>query len=188
MTAQPEAGSERAAAVGSPFVVRSATPRDARSFLEMWRVVVAERRFVRSDHASGSVRSYRRRFRRSWTWDEANLVAVDGRRVIGHLAVSREAGSVVRHVATIGMAVAPEWRGRGVGSALMEEAIRWARSVGVEKLALSVYPHNDVARGLYRKFGFVEEGRLTGHSKKAAGYFDEIVMGLWLVPRPPSDG
>jgi ribosomal protein S18 acetylase RimI-like enzyme len=37
---------------------------------------------------------------------------------------------------------------------------------------------------LYRKFGFKEEGRLTGHSRKSIGYFDEIVMGLWLNARP----
>jgi putative acetyltransferase len=73
-----------------------------------------------------------------------------------------------------------------VGTALLSEAIRWAREVGVEKLSLSVYPHNAAARALYRKFGFREEGRLTGHSKKALGYLDEVVMGLWLVDRPPS--
>jgi len=66
----------------------------------------------------------------------------------------------------------------------MDEAIRWARQFGVEKLALSVYPDNDAARALYRKFGFLEEGRLTGHSKKSIGYRDEIVMGLWLIERP----
>jgi hypothetical protein len=38
---------------------------------------------------------------------------------------------------------------------------------------------------LYRKFGFKEEGRLSGHSKKSIGYLDEIVMGLW-VSAPPT--
>ena len=67
------------------------------------------------------------------------------------------------------------------------EAISWARAMGVEKLALSVYPHNDRAMALYRKFGFREEGRLTGHSKKRIGYLDEIVMGLWLAGPPTQD-
>src|SRR6266436_8870933 len=80
----------------------------------------------------------------------------------------------ISHVASLGMAVAPEWRGRGVGSALMAEAIAWARAHGVEKLALSVYPDNQRALALYAKFGFVEEGRLTGHSRKSIGYRDEI--------------
>jgi putative acetyltransferase len=55
----------------------------------------------------------------------------------------------------------------------------------VEKLELTVYPDNDAARALYTKFGFREEGRLTGRSKKAIGYRDEVVMGCWLSGGPP---
>jgi L-phenylalanine/L-methionine N-acetyltransferase len=170
------------------FVVRPAAPGDARSFLEMWRVVVAEKRYVRTESVTRSARYYRRRyFRRSWADEQASLVAVHGDRVIGHLNVAREEGPMTRHVASLGMAVAPEWRGRGVGTALMAEAIRWAKEMGVEKLALSVYPHNEPALALYRKFGFEVEGRLTGHSKKSIGYLDEIVMGLWLIDRSGRD-
>ena len=169
------------------FIVRPAAPGDARSFLEMWRAVVAEKRYVRSESVTRSAGYYRRRyFHRSWTDEQASLVAVQGHRVVGHLNVSREEGPMTRHVASLGMAVAREWRRRGVGTALMAEAIRWAKEMGVEKLALSVYPHNEPALALYRRFGFQEEGRLTGHSRKSMGYVDEIVMGLWLVDRPRS--
>jgi len=178
----------RASSSGSPgtgFVVRPALPKDAASFLDMWREVVAERRFVRSDSVRRSARYYRRRyFRRSWTAERVSLVAVSGGRVVGHLTADREEGSVTRHVASLGMAVARDWRRRGIGSALLNEAIRWARALGIEKLALSVYPGNEAALGLYRRFGFREEGRLSGHSKKSIGYMDEIVMGLWLIDRP----
>jgi RimJ/RimL family protein N-acetyltransferase len=174
------------------FEVRPARPKDARSFFEMWSAVVAEGRFVRPDETRQPMRFYRRAFKRSWSPDRADLVAVEGRRIVGHLTVAREDGSVCRHVASLGIAVGEAWRGRGVGSALMQEAIRWARQMGVEKLALSVYPDNAAAREMYRRFGFVEEGCLTGHSKKAIGYRDEILMGLWLTPPPdtsaPSDG
>ncbi len=166
------------------FVVRPARPRDAASFLAMWRGVVAEGRFVRPDEVRGSVRDFRRQFRDAWTRERAEIVAVDGERVIGHLSIGREGGSVTRHIASIGMSVAADRRGTGVGSALLDAAIRWGREMGIEKLALSVYPHNDAARALYRKFGFTEEGRLSGHSKKAVGYLDEIPMGLWLIPPP----
>jgi putative acetyltransferase len=184
----PDHGAPPASGGQAGFVVRPARPKDARSFLEMWRTVVAEKKFVRSETVSRSVAYYRRHyFRRSWTDDQASLVAVHGDRVIGHLNVAREEGPMTRHVASLGMAVDPDWRGRGVGSALMTEVIRWAREMGVEKLALSVYPHNEAALALYRKFGFDEEGRLTGHSKKSIGYVDEIVMGLWVNPRPTSE-
>jgi putative acetyltransferase len=169
-------------------VVRPARPSDARSFLQMWRSVVAEQRFVRTDSVQRSTRHYRRHFRRSWEDERAVLLAVHRGRVVGHLDISREESGATRHIASLGMAVAADWRRRGVGSALMAEAIRWACEAGVEKVALSVYPDNDAARALYAKFGFREEGRLSGHSKKASGYRDEIVMGLWLVPQPHSTG
>jgi putative acetyltransferase len=147
--------------------------------------VVAERRYIRTERVDRSVRYYRRRFfRKTLGSDQATLVAVHEGRVIGHIHVAREDSPVTRHVASLGMTVATDWRRKGVGTALMAEVIRWGRSAGVEKLALSVYPDNEAARALYAKFGFEEEGRLTGHSKKSIGYRDEIVMGLWLIPRP----
>jgi ribosomal protein S18 acetylase RimI-like enzyme len=182
----PDEGGEQGSP--RPFVVRPAHRRDAASFVELWKAVVDERRFIRTERVDRSVRYYRRRFfRKTWGTEQATLVAVHQDRVIGHIHVAREDSPVTRHVASLGMTVAPEWRRKGVGSALMAEVIRWSRSVGVEKLALSVYPDNEAARALYRSFGFQEEGRLTGHSKKSIGYRDEIVMGLWLIPQPPRE-
>jgi diaminopimelate decarboxylase len=160
--------------------VRPAAPRDAKPFLEFWSAIVAEGRYVRSETVRHPPRVYRARFRGSWSDREAQILAVEGARVVGHVYVQREDHPVTRHVATLGIAVAASHRGRGVGSVLMGEAVRWARSVGVEKLLLSVYPHNTAAIALYRKFGFVEEGRLLRQSRKAHGDEDEILMATWL--------
>jgi RimJ/RimL family protein N-acetyltransferase len=81
----------------------------------------------------------------------------------------------------IGMLVAAAWRGRGVGTALVAAAIEWARARGLHKLTLSVFPHNDAAIALYRKFGFVEEGRRIQQIRRANGeLWDLIEMGLLL--------
>jgi diaminopimelate decarboxylase len=160
--------------------IRPARPRDARSYLDAWRAVVAEGRWVRTETVEGTVGAYRRRFRRSWSTEGADLVALDGSRVVGHVSLTRERHPATRHVATLGIAVAADVRGRGVGSALMAEAIRWARAVGVRKIVLSVYPGNAAAVALYRRFGFLEEGRLSRQSRKSYGYEDEILMARWV--------
>lgn len=166
------------------ITVRPARPRDARSYLAFWTAVVEEGRHVRTERVTGTPRTYRRRFRRSWSEREAQIVAVDpGDRVVGHVYIQREAHPVTRHVATLGIAVSSQARGHGVGTALMAEALRWARSVGVDKIVLSVYPHNRSAIALYRKFGFVEEGRLARHSRKSYGDEDEILMAAWIGGR-----
>jgi ribosomal protein S18 acetylase RimI-like enzyme len=172
---------ERTAAPPEGITIRPARPGDARSYLAFWTAIVEEGRHVRTERVTGTVRGYRRRFRHPWTDREAQIVAVDGDdRVVGHVYVQRESHPVTRHVATLGIAVEAGARGRGIGSALLAEAVRWARSVGVDKVALSVYPHNTGAIALYRKFGFVEEGRLARHSRKSYGDEDEILMAAWI--------
>ncbi|HVM12052.1 MAG TPA: diaminopimelate decarboxylase [Actinomycetota bacterium] len=159
--------------------VRPARVRDARSLARMVESVAAEGRFIRTEGPI-TVRETRRRLRVGWSPDHAELVAVADGAVVGHLGIGRTPHAGTRHVASLGMAVAAPWRGRGVGSALLGAAFDWARWAGVEKLSLEVYPHNTVAMALYRKFGFVEEGRLRAHSKKRGTYEDEIVMGAWV--------
>jgi diaminopimelate decarboxylase len=160
--------------------IRPARPRDARSFIAFWRAIVAEGRYIRSERVAHPVRVYRRRFRQPWHDRSAQIVAIRDEEVVGHLYIQREGHPVTRHVATLGISVASTERGKGVGTALMAESIRWARSVGVEKIVLSVYPHNAGAVALYRKFGFVDEGRLQRHSRKSSGYEDEILMATWI--------
>jgi RimJ/RimL family protein N-acetyltransferase len=112
----------------------------------------------------------------SWTID-GTLVAVTGAELIGSLVVEPS-----RHgFGEIGMAVAREWRGRGVGSALLAAAIEWAHDRGLHKLSLGVFAHNTAAIELYRKFGFVEEGRRIKQYRRASGeLWDSIEMGLLL--------
>ena len=160
--------------------IRPAEPGDARGWVRHITEVAEEGRFIRTEQVRWTPRQMRRRFRRPRTRDELQVVAVSGGSVVGSLWVGRESNPVTSHVASLGMSVDKEWRSKGIGSALMTEAFRWARWAGIEKIALTVYPQNQRALNLYKKYGFVEEGRLTGHSKKAYGYEDEIVMGRWL--------
>ena len=81
----------------------------------------------------------------------------------------------------LGMMVARAHRGRGVGTALVDAAVEWARDRGLHKLSLSVFPHNAAAIALYRKLGFVEEGRRVKQVRRQSGeLWDLIDMGLLL--------
>lgn len=162
--------------------IRLAGPRDARSFLDAYRSVAAEKRFIQTEVVPHSPRYYRKRFRRPWQPNAANLLALEDGRVVGSISTRRDDHPATRHVATFGMFVVSSHRGRGIGSALLSEALRWARSYGIERVELTVYPHNEAAIALYRRFGFVEEGRLVRHAKKSYGYEDEILMAVWLGP------
>ncbi len=105
------------------------------------------------------------------------VVAEAGGRIVGmiHVEVSRFGYGV------LGMLVDAEWRGRGVGSALVAASIDLSRERGLHKLCLDVWPTNTAALGLYRKFGFVEEGLLVKQYRRASGeLWDALAMGLVL--------
>jgi RimJ/RimL family protein N-acetyltransferase len=112
----------------------------------------------------------------SWTLD-GSLVAVADGQIVGSIHVDPS-----RHgFAEIGMAVARDWRGQGIGSALLEAAIAWSRDRGLHKLSLSVFAHNQAAIGLYERHGFVQEGYRPKQYRRASGeLWDAIDMGLLL--------
>jgi len=100
-------------------------------------------------------------------------VALDGRALVGQLAVhdlhSREP--------ELGMVVAAAQRGRGIGKALLDAAVAWARANGKPAVALRVFPDNDAARALYRTAGFVDVETQRGAIPRRDGNrLDVIVM------------
>lgn len=108
---------------------------------------------------------------------EASVVAEAGGRIVGHAHVERDPFGA----GEFGIVIDAGWRGRGVGSALMQAAIEWARAEGLHKLCLEVFPTNTPAIALYRKYGFVEEGRRVKQYRRASGeLWDSLMMGLLL--------
>jgi ribosomal-protein-alanine N-acetyltransferase len=75
------------------------------------------------------------------------------------------------------LAVVPEHRQQGVGSALLAAAAEAARSHGAEKLFLEVSTRNPAARGLYQAAGFVQVGRRRAYYADGS---DALVLSLSL--------
>lgn len=86
-----------------------------------------------------------------------------------------------RHVAEIfGVYVEAEYRGRGIGRRLLEEAqSRIRKERNIVKVKLAVNSEQRVAVKLYRNAGFVVAGKLK-ELKTGRGYFDELIMELLL--------
>lgn len=109
--------------------------------------------------------------------DDASFVAVVDDAIVGMLGLERTRYGVL----DLGMFVAPAWREKGVGSALMTAALEWARTTDAHKVSLEYFPHNDAARRLYERFGFAEEGRKRRHYRRAGGeLWDGVLMGFLL--------
>lgn len=85
------------------------------------------------------------------------------------------------HVLEInGVAVHPDASGRGAGRRLVEAAVEEARSRGARKVTLRVLGSNAVARRLYERCGFVEEGVLREEFLLDGHYVDDVLMARYL--------
>ena len=172
------------------IVVRPAQPADAAALVALAEEVGAEPEgWLISDsrwRSVGSERRYLRVVRRHP--DAAVFVAETADGVVGRLSVARDPHPASRHVADLGLMVATSARRRGVGWALLEQAVEWARRAGVRKLELHVFPHNEPAIRLYERFGFVREGLRRGHYRRGRNYVDAILMAYEVTTEPSSSG
>lgn len=173
---------ERTTSMSSEITTRTAISSDFEAWFELFSAVAAEGKWIGREApvdkavAKEGFESYLYSDRRIHILAEAE----DGQ-LVGEIALQAD-----RMVADFGMMVASGWRGRGVGSALLQAAIDWATDHDCPKVALQVWPHNTSAISLYKKFGFEEEGRLRRHYRRRNGeLWDAIVMGLVLDSDSP---
>ena len=112
---------------------------------------------------------------------ELQLAAVVGGRVIGLAGLHQGQPSPRRrHAASLGITIASEAQGRGVGHALMRALLAHADDwAGLLRIELTVYADNARAIALYERHGFVKEGVLRGYGLRAGRYEDCVTMGRW---------
>lgn len=100
-------------------------------------------------------------------WVEAppgrTVVACEGARVLGTAKMGPNRPGPGAHVSTASFMVAADARGRGVGRALGEEALAWAREQGYAAMQFNaVVESNQVAVALWRALGFRVVGTVPG--------------------------
>lgn len=95
---------------------------------------------------------------------------------------------LARH-AEVGIALLPEARGRGIGTAAIQRIVEFAFvRCNLRRVHLQAISSNQAAIRAYEKAGFVVEGRQREHAWVRGGYEDIVVMGLlrseWLASDP----
>lgn len=163
----------------SDVVIRPAQTVDLDGVLALTETVAAEGRWIGTQTPLDVSRVTDRFLTDVADDDRLSLVAVEpGGLIVGqlHLAVASYG------VAGLGMMLAPEHRGQGIGRRLLAEGVAWtgARS-DVHKIELQVWPHNAAAIALYASVGFEQEGYLRNHYRRRDGeIWDALLMGLQL--------
>jgi ribosomal protein S18 acetylase RimI-like enzyme len=167
------------------WTVRPARSRDAEAWHALQRIIYREGvAFVGDGPPTAGALAAKLRARVPGDMQVAVAVA-GGDEVVGWIETQRMVPRRMAHVAWLTVAVAPAWRRRGLGRALMAEAHAWALACGVHKLQLHVRAGNAPAIALYRRLGYEPEGVLRDQvaldpSGGDRAFEDEWIMSLQL--------
>lgn len=166
----------------SDFVVRRAEPGDAEGLTRLAEEVSGEPEawLISADGEWRSVGDERRYLKAVRRYAHAAVFVAEREDgvLVGRLSVARDAHPASAHVADIGLMVSKDARRQGVGWALLEAAVEWARSAGVRKLELHVFPWNEAAIALYERLGYEREGYRKNHYVRDGAYADAVLMAL----------
>jgi RimJ/RimL family protein N-acetyltransferase len=171
---------------GKTFFIRSAQGKDAGKVLACASQIIAEEKYSVTSPLEfliglESQIEFLETFRREP--DRVFLVAeTEEREIVGTIDFAPSRFLRQRHWGEFGMGVVASHRGEGIGQALLETFLQWAKLQGsIDKVCLSVHADNTRAIALYTKLGFEIEGIRKRETCFGPGqYVDSILMAKFL--------
>lgn len=143
--------------------------------------------WIKSECSTADTIPYSREEREVWFSEHPSdrypvYIAESGVKVAGYFSFSpyRKRREALKYVAEISYFVSPDWKGRGLGSLLMEYALGVAQGLGYRTLIAILMEHNVASIALLRKYGFVEWGRMPGIVVFGERRYDHLYYGLNL--------
>lgn len=172
---------------GETLVLTSPKIENAQEMADYYNTMITETRFVASDifDSKATIESQEKWINQSLN-DEKSLIVIAqiGGKIVGMGNINPKGTKRVRyrHVCLIGVSVLKQFWGLKIASAILTELINFAKKTDYEQIELDVVSTNESAIHLYKKFRFVEEGRLTHAMKYTDGtYADFIKMQKFLI-------
>lgn len=165
------------------FVVREALPGDAASWsAHQARVLEETPWLVQAPEDPRPGREELTRMLLDYSLRPASLALVAERRVgrraglVGTLTLAGGRVSRLAHAAELSMSVIRACWGQGVGTALLQEALRRAdEDAALTRISLCVMASNAAAIRLYERHGFVREGLLARYVRLAPGVHEDLI-------------
>lgn len=173
---------------GRAVRLRAAMPADAAD------LVVIRQQIVTEEGASLGTDVFSVERTAAWLADPdpgtMPIVAEHAGQVVGSITLRPiHPGAFVQHLREVSITLHRDWRGNGLGSALIRAAAAWARATGIEMLLLGVLDTNPRARALYTRLGFRETGYIPRFVKYPDGrYAGDTQMMLDLVGGGQGEG
>ena len=107
------------------------------------------------------------------------LLAVMERKIAGAATLHQQLGGWKRHIGRVSVLVLPQYRGRGLARALINEIVTLARGLGLEKVEAEFIGGQEAAIKMFALLGFSNLVRLENYVKDMQAIsHDYVLMGL----------
>lgn len=161
---------------GSRVSIRPLQPEDEDALLEFFLGIPEEERFFLKDDVTSPAiiaewvehLDYRRAL---------PLLAFADGKVVADAVLVRRRGNARSHAGEIRLVVAPDWRNRGLGSALIRELCDIADDAGLEKVLFEVVEDREKeALKAAEWLGFLRIATIEGAARDQPGHLHDIIL------------
>jgi len=149
------------------FEVRKILDSDIEGFRSALDAVVSEKKYLLTvdTPSAENIASF---IRNNIVNNYAQYVALVDNRIVGWADIIPHQKELLKHSGLLGIGVMAQYRGNGIGKALLCHVIKHARETGLKRLELEVFANNAVAIKLYEQLNFELEG-----TKRKARYIND---------------
>lgn len=166
------------------IVYRKAKEEDAEKIVDFFNTVGGETSYMsfEKDEYPLNVKEQAELIR-SFEGNTTNtmLLAVDGGRIAGLSTITSSHKIKSRHDAELGVVVAKQYQGKGIGVSLIRRVIDWVKQNEITtRMSLEVRADNLKAVEMYLRFGFVIEACKKNSTLLNGKYYDDYIMGMML--------
>ncbi len=163
-------------------IIREAKKEDAQSMIDFYNLVGGE-----TDFLSFGKNEFKRDLKEYESYLESTreednsiiLLTIIDEQIAGIASINSNQKVRTKHVGTLGIVVAEQYCGLGLGGEMVDYLIEWAKLNGItKKISLLTREDNTRAIELYKKVGFETEGILKKDNYINGVYYNTLMMSL----------
>ncbi|MFB6123134.1 MAG: N-acetyltransferase family protein [Haloferacaceae archaeon] len=162
---------------GTTYTIRAASQPDLSGLIDVIREVAEEGTYIEAETVANLIDHEEVVLRHNEVRSRMIFVASVDDEVVGWVHLDLPEAEKLAHTAVLTVGLLAEYRGHGIGSALLERGVRWARDHDYEKLYNSIPATNEAAIGFLEAHGWETEAVRDDHYKIEGEYVDEVMMG-----------
>jgi ribosomal protein S18 acetylase RimI-like enzyme len=165
---------------GEGFTIRTAQQVDLDALVDAIQEVAEEGTYIEAETVGEMIDHEEVVLRHNEVQSRMVFVATVDDELAGWCHLDLPETGKLRHTAVLTVGTRTEFRGKGIGSRLLERGVDWAEDHGFEKLYNSVPATNEAAIAFLEDHGWETEAVREDHYKIGDDYVDEVMMAVGI--------